>query len=218
MGHKHRSRLGCLCTFDSSKIEFLFCDALNSSFWLVTTASNACPGRMCRFLAAQRRLSRPMPGRADLVMHCTRYFKSCKIFQSAHLCELSFPSFLTAGLAASGCTDYSNSVPVHSIQQGSALAALKGEQSPVGAESVRRLMEAVDSSIPAPQRPIDLPFAMPIEDVFNIQVGRSSPYLTPAVSFQWSSEGPERQVLSCGPQVQVLQNAHRVDARFFPQG
>ena len=78
-------------------------------------------------------------------------------------------------------------------------------------------METVDSSIPAPQRPIDLPFAMPIEDVFNIQVGRSSPYLTPAVSFQWSSEGTERQVLSCGPQVQVLQNAHRVDARFLSQ-
>ncbi|EIE23346.1 translation elongation factor, mitochondrial [Coccomyxa subellipsoidea C-169] len=55
------------------------------------------------------------------------------------------------------------------IVQGSALAALKGEQSPIGAESVRQLMAAVDSSVPAPERPIDLPFAMPIEDVFNIQ-------------------------------------------------
>ena len=60
-------------------------------------------------------------------------------------------------------------MPLRFLSQGSALAALKGEQSLVGAESVRRLMEAVDSNIPAPQRPIDLPFAMPIEDVFNIQ-------------------------------------------------
>ncbi|CAL8472367.1 g11910 [Coccomyxa elongata] len=55
------------------------------------------------------------------------------------------------------------------IIQGSALAALKGEQTPIGAESVRQLMQAVDGSVPAPQRPINLPFAMPIEDVFNIQ-------------------------------------------------
>jgi hypothetical protein len=40
----------------------------------------------------------------------------------------------------------------------------------VGAESIRQLMHAVDSSIPAPERLVDQPFAMPIEDVFNIQV------------------------------------------------
>lgn len=55
------------------------------------------------------------------------------------------------------------------IIQGSALAALKGDEAPIGMESVRQLMQAVDNSVPAPQRPIDLPFAMPIEDVFNIQ-------------------------------------------------
>jgi len=54
--------------------------------------------------------------------------------------------------------------------QGSALAALNGVQFPIGAESIRQLMQNVDESIPAPNRPVDLPFAMPIEDVFNIPV------------------------------------------------
>ena len=52
--------------------------------------------------------------------------------------------------------------------QGSALAALNG--APHGEESIQELMQAVDSSIPAPQRATDLPFAMPIESVYNIQV------------------------------------------------
>ena len=55
--------------------------------------------------------------------------------------------------------------------QGSALAALTGNgAAPHGAQSIRELMRAVDEHIPAPQRSIDQPFAMPIEDVFAIQV------------------------------------------------
>ncbi len=52
--------------------------------------------------------------------------------------------------------------------QGSALAALNG--APDGEGPIQELMQAVDSSIPAPQRATDLPFAMPIESVYNIQV------------------------------------------------
>jgi elongation factor Tu len=48
----------------------------------------------------------------------------------------------------------------------SALGALKGE--PAGVESVLKLMEALDTYIPMPQREIDKPFMMPIEDVFSI--------------------------------------------------
>ena len=48
----------------------------------------------------------------------------------------------------------------------SALKALKGD--PAGVESVLKLMEALDTYIPLPQREIDKPFMMPIEDVFSI--------------------------------------------------
>src|SRR6187455_3608458 len=48
----------------------------------------------------------------------------------------------------------------------SALGALKGE--PAGVESVLKLMEALDTYIPMPQREVDKPFMMPIEDVFSI--------------------------------------------------
>jgi elongation factor Tu len=54
------------------------------------------------------------------------------------------------------------------IVKGSALKALEGEKSDVGEASILRLMEAVDSYIPTPQRATDKPFLMPVEDVFSI--------------------------------------------------
>ncbi len=51
---------------------------------------------------------------------------------------------------------------------GSALQALEGIDSEYGTQSVEKLMEAVDEYIPTPQRPIDKPFLMPVEDVFSI--------------------------------------------------
>ena len=51
---------------------------------------------------------------------------------------------------------------------GSALKALEGDEGPDGAESVRKLIQALDDFIPEPERPIDAPFMMPIEDVFSI--------------------------------------------------
>src|SRR5262249_38796098 len=48
----------------------------------------------------------------------------------------------------------------------SALKALQGEAS--GVESVVKLMEALDTYVPLPQREVDKPFLMPIEDVFSI--------------------------------------------------
>ncbi len=54
------------------------------------------------------------------------------------------------------------------IIRGSALSALEGKNPEIGAEAVRKLMDAVDSYIPMPQRPLDKPFLMPIEDVFSI--------------------------------------------------
>jgi elongation factor Tu len=54
------------------------------------------------------------------------------------------------------------------IVKGSALAALEGRDDNIGKDSVIALIEAVDSFIPQPDRPVDKPFLMPIEDVFSI--------------------------------------------------
>ena len=54
------------------------------------------------------------------------------------------------------------------IIQGSALKALEGDTSDIGVPSVQKLMAAVDDYIPTPERAIDKPFLMPVEDVFTI--------------------------------------------------
>ena len=54
------------------------------------------------------------------------------------------------------------------IIKGSALKSLEGDTSELGEKSIQALMDAVDSYIPEPRRPIELPFLMPIEDVFSI--------------------------------------------------
>jgi elongation factor Tu len=51
---------------------------------------------------------------------------------------------------------------------GSALKALEGDTSDIGAPSIVKLVETLDSYIPEPERAIDQPFLMPIEDVFSI--------------------------------------------------
>jgi elongation factor Tu len=54
------------------------------------------------------------------------------------------------------------------IITGSALAALEDKNPEIGKESILKLMAAVDEWIPQPDRPLDKPFLMPIEDVFSI--------------------------------------------------
>ena len=54
------------------------------------------------------------------------------------------------------------------IVQGSALKALEGDQSDIGVPSIIKLVDALDSYIPEPERDIEKPFLMPIEDVFSI--------------------------------------------------
>jgi elongation factor Tu len=54
------------------------------------------------------------------------------------------------------------------IIRGSALMALENKEPAMGHDAVLKLMEAVDTYIPQPDRPIDKPFLMPIEDVFSI--------------------------------------------------
>jgi elongation factor Tu len=55
------------------------------------------------------------------------------------------------------------------VVRGSALKAMEGDKSEVGWGSVKKLMEAVDEYIPVPERAVDKPFLMPIEDIFSIE-------------------------------------------------
>ncbi len=54
------------------------------------------------------------------------------------------------------------------IIRGSALKAIEGDQSDIGVPAILKLVEAVDSYIPQPERPVDGAFLMPVEDVFSI--------------------------------------------------
>jgi elongation factor Tu len=54
------------------------------------------------------------------------------------------------------------------ITKGSALAALENKTPEIGRDAILALMKTVDEYIPQPERPIDQPFLMPIEDVFSI--------------------------------------------------
>src|SRR5271170_7447999 len=54
------------------------------------------------------------------------------------------------------------------IVVGSALKAMEGDTSDIGIPSIMKLVETMDAYIPVPERPLDKPFLMPIEDVFSI--------------------------------------------------
>src|SRR5687767_14694606 len=54
------------------------------------------------------------------------------------------------------------------VIRGAAIQALNGEKGPLADEAIVKLFEALDTYIPLPERPTDLPFLMPIEDVFSI--------------------------------------------------
>jgi elongation factor Tu len=79
------------------------------------------------------------------------------------------------------------------VVRGSALMALEDKSPEVGKESILKLMEAVDSYIPQPERPKDKPFLMPIEDVFSIS-GRGT-VVTGRV---------ERGVIKVGEEVEIV--------------
>ncbi|MGO4570304.1 elongation factor Tu [Rhizobium sp. 2YAF20] len=79
------------------------------------------------------------------------------------------------------------------IIKGSALAALEDSDKKIGEDSIRELMAAVDAYIPTPERPINLPFLMPIEDVFSIS-GRGT-VVTGRV---------ERGIVKVGEEVEIV--------------
>jgi len=79
------------------------------------------------------------------------------------------------------------------IIAGSALAALEGRNPEIGETKIAELMAAVDTWIPTPERPIDQPFLMPIEDVFSIS-GRGT-VVTGRI---------ERGVVTVGEEIEII--------------
>ena len=79
------------------------------------------------------------------------------------------------------------------IVKGSALAALEGKTPEIGKDAILKLMEEVDKYIPTPERPVDQPFLMPIEDVFSIS-GRGT-VVTGRV---------ERGVVKVGEEIEIV--------------
>ena len=79
------------------------------------------------------------------------------------------------------------------IIKGSALKALEGDQSPIGAPSIIELVAAMDSYIPEPERAVDQPFLMPVEDVFSIS-GRGT-VVTGRI---------ERGVIKVGEEIEIV--------------
>src|SRR6516162_6442830 len=79
------------------------------------------------------------------------------------------------------------------IVRGSALMALEDKSKELGHDAVLKLMDAVDTAIPQPDRPKDKPFLMPIEDVFSIS-GRGT-VVTGRV---------ERGVIKVGEEVEII--------------
>ncbi len=79
------------------------------------------------------------------------------------------------------------------IVTGSALKTLEGDEGETGKEAILKLMEAVDSYIPQPDRPKDKPFLLPIEDVFSIS-GRGT-VVTGRV---------ERGIVNVGDEIEIV--------------
>ncbi len=79
------------------------------------------------------------------------------------------------------------------IIRGSATCALEGKNPELGKDAIIKLMEAVDASIPQPERAIDKPFLMPVEDVFSIE-GRGT-VVTGRV---------ERGIVKVGEEVEIV--------------
>src|ERR1700749_3528731 len=79
------------------------------------------------------------------------------------------------------------------IVKGSALAAVEGRDPVIGEDAILELMTQVDAYIPQPERPVDLPFLMPVEDVFSIS-GRGT-VVTGRI---------ERGVVKVGEEVEIV--------------
>ena len=88
------------------------------------------------------------------------------------------------------------------VIRGSALCALEDKNPELGKQSILKLMQAVDESIPQPDRPKDRPFLMPIEDVFSIS-GRGT-VVTGRIERGIVKVGEEVEIIGLRPTVKTV--------------
>ena len=102
------------------------------------------------------------------------------------------------------------------IVRGSALMALEDKQKELGHDSILKLMEAVDASIPQPKRDKDQPFLMPIEDVFSIS-GRGT-VVTGRVERGIVHVGDEIEIVGLKPTTKTVVTGVEMFRKLLDQG
>ncbi len=102
------------------------------------------------------------------------------------------------------------------IVKGSALAAVEGRDAPIGEDAIMELMTAVDTYIPQPERPIDQPFLMPVEDVFSIS-GRGT-VVTGRVEKGIVKVGDEIEIIGIRPTVKSTCTGVEMFRKLLDQG
>jgi elongation factor Tu len=102
------------------------------------------------------------------------------------------------------------------IIRGSARMAMEGDSGPMGTQSIDALMEALDDFIPQPERPIDQPFLMPIEDVFSIS-GRGT-VVTGRVERGVIKVGDEVEIVGIRPTVKTTCTGVEMFRKLLDQG
>ena len=102
------------------------------------------------------------------------------------------------------------------IVRGSALVALENGNPDLGKNAILKLMEEVDAYIPQPERPVDLPFLMPIEDVFSIS-GRGT-VVTGRVERGIIKVGEEVEIVGIRPTVKTTVTGVEMFRKLLDQG
>ena len=100
--------------------------------------------------------------------------------------------------------------------KGSAVAALNDGDKKIGEDAIRELMAAVDSYIPTPERPIDKPFLLPIEDVFSIS-GRGT-VVTGRVERGIVKVGEELEIVGIRPTTKTTCTGVEMFRKLLDQG
>jgi elongation factor Tu len=100
--------------------------------------------------------------------------------------------------------------------KGSAVAALQDGDKKIGEDAIRELMAAVDSYIPTPERPIDKPFLLPIEDVFSIS-GRGT-VVTGRVERGIVKVGEELEIVGIRPTTKTTCTGVEMFRKLLDQG
>ena len=102
------------------------------------------------------------------------------------------------------------------IVKGSALAAVENRDPEIGENAILALMKAVDEYIPTPERPLDKPFLMPVEDVFSIS-GRGT-VVTGRVEQGIVKVGEEIEIVGIRPTVKTTCTGVEMFRKLLDQG